>query len=214
VSLTSDAVTFAHAKLDQEGLKGNVLVKPDGSSIEISVSSEVTAYFAWIVGASKLPFQAKYRADVVMEGADPVDDLALGEIAFALVDYKDLKFLENLVIWPSGDTGAPGYGVKAYAVSGPDSISVGQKVVFGPIGSLEKYASPAKLFVAILGPARQEGTAEVLGFAAFDGRGIDEKGRIIGQFIKHKASGDVKKKLPEENNFGLVRGGQPKVIVK
>lgn len=210
----ADAVTHALAKLNQEGLKSaTVLVKPDGSSIEISVSSDVTAYFAWIVGSSRLSFQAKKTADVIMEGDDPVDELSRGEVAFALVDYKDFKFLENLVIWPSGDTGAPDYGVKAHVLMGAESVAVGQKVTFGPLASFEKYSSPAKLFVAILGPA-QDGTAVVQGFAALDGRGIDEEGRIIGQFIKQKVSGEVKKKLPQENSFGLVRGGQPRVIIK
>lgn len=216
-----DAVTHGLALLQQHGYEpspSSVTVRPDGSAVEVSVTSAATAYFAWLVGSPKLEFQAKAGAEVSIEGGGPLDEMAREEIAFALFDDPEdplrNHLRENVLISASGETGVPDYAVKAYLVTAPNTLVVGQKARFALMPSTERFNSPGEWFVVILGPAEEGEMATVKGFAALDSPGLDEKGRILGRFVQKKIAGDLKAQLGEENNFGLVRGGTHRVSVK
>lgn len=211
-----EAVQAGILELQKRGLpadQSNINVSPDGYGLEVSVSAEATAWFAWIVGYSKIPYQAKQDVVVELAGGGPVEDYPAAQCALAIVGYSDFSIGQNVVISASGDSAAPDYALKAWHVKGPATVTVGAPATVETVGDLKNYASPQELVVVILGDL-EGNMAPVKGFAALDATGIDDQGRLTGRFIRKLVAGETKKVLPSEANFGLLRGGTPKVTFK
>jgi hypothetical protein len=211
-----EAVAAAMRGLEERGIdpdQGSVTVDQDGYGMKVSVISDVTAYFAWMVGSPRMKFQAEAHAVVTLEGGGPADEVLASDVAFAMASYADFKVGQNVVISPAGDTAVPDYALKAYAVERPELLRVGDTATVRPLESLKNYASPKTHVVVILAEV-SENRGRILGFAALDGGGVDDQGRVLGRFIRSKIAGDLKRSLPQENDFGLVKGGEPKVEVR
>jgi hypothetical protein len=211
-----EAVAAAMRGLEERGITpdpGSVSVDQDGYGMTISVISDVTAYFAWMVGNPRMKFQAEKHAVVKLDGGGPADEVLASEVALAIPVYTDFKVGQNVLISPSGDTAVPDYAVKAYALVRPDLLRVGDTAWIRPLESLKNYASPKTHVVVILANL-SENRGRILGFAALDGGGVDDQGRIFGRFIRSQVSGELKRVLPQENDFGLLKGGTPKVEIR
>ncbi len=210
-----EAVKAAMRGLEEHGLKadpGSVSVSPDGYRVNISVISEVAAYMAWMIGNPRMKFRAEAVARVDMEGATPCDELRREEISFAVVNYDGLGADRPLVVNPAGGVGS-GDGLMAYRVRGEAVLKVGDRVACHPVDSLKEYASRRLLLVVILSQPT-DGAAAIQGFAAFSVGGIDEGGRLTGQLVRMQAEGEPVRRLNSENDFGLLRGGVPKVVIQ
>ncbi len=214
-----EAVDYGLAALEAQGIKpdpGSVTVSADGYTVNVSVVSDVVAYFAWIVGNPRMKFQARAEAEVTLVGSGPVESVSTGEIALAIPHYDDFRLLTQVGISPSGDSGAPEYALKAWRVSGSGTVSVGDTVTLQPVADfayLKEYSSPSPLTVVIFN-GLQGNRAQVFGFAALSFEGVTEDGQVTGRFVRAQAQGAPQVFLPKENDFGYVRGGTPRVTLK
>lgn len=197
--------------LEQRGIKpdlASVTVDKDGNSLDIMATSEVAAYFAWIVGSPTLPFAASAHAEVVVAGGGPVASMPAKEVAFAIEEYDDFKLGQQILIWPGAAANLPDYAIAAYTPGGKDPLAVGEAVSATPISNLADYASKGLRNVVILSQLdKAAGRAVIRGFATIELQGIDEGNRLSGRFIKRRIAGTPARVLPADNDFGLWQGG-------
>lgn len=211
-----EAFEAAFRGLEQRGIKadpGSVTVSPDGYSIKVSVYSEVTAYFAWIVGNPKMKFQASTEAVVRMEGGGPVAEQPRSAVAFALVRTEDFKIGQNIVIMPAGAPDLPDFAIKAWRIASPEQLKVNERVVLEPLVSLQEIASRRDAIAVIV--TEMEGyTAKIQGFGALALDDVTPRGGLNIRFIRSRLSGEPATILPAEHDFGLSQGGVQKVAVR
>ncbi|RMH59648.1 MAG: hypothetical protein D6679_01245 [Candidatus Hydrogenedentota bacterium] len=205
--------------LRKRGLKPgptSVVVGKDGKTIDVSIRSEVRAYFAWLVGAPKLKFTALARGEVVVEGGGPVSELERSDIAFALRRYDSFRVGQEIVVWPSASGDVPGYAVKAFRVSGPRFLRVGEEVELALEENLAKFSSKSGQIVVIFEPESdgEEMVGTVVGFAAIDASIVDEKGRLVCRTVKKRLEGEEENRLGAAHDFGVWRGGVSRMKVK
>lgn len=189
-----------------------VSITPDGKKLNVSVISEVSTYVAWIFGSASMKFQGNSTAEVTLKGGGPVEKMNLEEIAFCIENYADFKPGQNIVLWASGDSEVPSYGIKIWKASGDSELNVGKKINIEPITELQQLKEKKIYYVLMLEKVSgNQGT--IAGFSAFNGAGLTQSGNLAGQFIRHQIGGTLTRELPEKNNFGLSRGGTPQVKI-
>ncbi len=211
-----EAMDAALGVLKEEGIEpkpGSVTVSPDGRTLTVSVISEATAYAAWIFGSTTMKFQAESVADVKLKGGGPVDQMQAAEVAFAIPRYDGFQTGQNVVVFPSGDTDLPDYVLPAWKLAGADLFKANTAARFESLPSLADYGKPQTVYVALLSDIENH-RGTIKGFAALKVTGMNENGSIAGQFVRLQIDGNLEKVLPEENNFGLLRGGTPEVTFR
>lgn len=214
-----EALAAGKRTLEEKGYAvdqgANMDVTTDGRQFTISMYSQTYAYFAWIVGNPRLPFAAKAKADVIMEGGGPAQLLPRNQIAFAIGGLKEFAAGSQTVIWPSGTLEAPDFAVVAYAFDGKDPVRVGDKVGLTAMPALSNYSSKEVRYLVILSDVDLEAQkAVVKGFAGFNVLSIDGDQKLLGKFVKKQIEGVPERQLPAEHDYGLLQGGAFRVEVK
>lgn len=194
----------------------NVRVLNEGRRVEVEVVSDVAAYFAWMVGKSRLRFGARAVADVTIAGGGPVASLPRTEIAVAVKAVEEFALGQQFAFVPwSPDI--PGYALPLFAInpSAGNEVRVGAIVDVIPLSSFADFSSPGVRKAAMLEFAGDGlSRAKVRGFAALDLRRVPGEEKLTGKFTTMRISGEPSADLPSSANFGLFQGGTPSVKVR